>query len=51
MSHPLNVENQVNFDQNYYTQKVNELVVHFMEKTHSALQTPVDASFAQKLQN
>jgi hypothetical protein len=51
MIHPFNIENQVNFDQKYYTEKVNELVAHCMEKTQSVLQTPVDASFVKNLQN
>jgi hypothetical protein len=48
MTHPLNIENEVNFDQNSYTQKVDKLAAHCMEKTQSALQTLVGASFAKK---
>jgi len=51
MTHPLNAENQVNFDQNFYTQKVDKLVAYCIEKTQSALQTPIGASLAKTLQN
>jgi hypothetical protein len=51
MTHPLNAENQVKVDQNSYTQKVDKLVAHCIEKTQSALQTPVGACLAKKLQN